>query len=87
MKHGETIRRKILAAGVRLWAAGGESQVTLERVALACNLTHSGVLYHFKSAGRMRHAVACHAIETDESRVIVQLQAINHRALKRRKAS
>jgi AcrR family transcriptional regulator len=77
--HGERVRQSILTAGVRLWAAGIEPSA--RRIGAEVQLTHAGVLHHFVTSERLKNAVAAHAVQMQESRVIVQLIGIGHAAV------
>lgn len=78
MKHGDKIREKILNAGVEIWP-----DVTPSNIAKIAKLkSHSVVLYHFKS-DELKNAVAEHAVNIGNSRVIVQLIAMKHKAVKK----
>lgn len=71
---------RILEMGVRLWRAGVEP--TARRVAQELEMTHAGVLYHFKANNvSMRDAIAHHAVREGESHVIVELIARKHKAV------
>ena len=69
------MKDKILQAGVDLWP-----DVTLSTVARSLGITPAGVLHHFPSDG-LKDAVAHHAVETGNSRVIVQLVALGHHSI------
>lgn len=74
------MKQDILAIGVRLWAAGIEPSA--RRIAAEAGLAgHAAVLYHFTTSSRLRDAVARHAVDTGDSRVIVRLIAEKHPAV------
>lgn len=76
--HGEKTRQKILTAGVRLWP-----DITLEAVAKSAKVkSHNVVLYHFPD-GSLKDAIARHAVETGNSKIIVQLVGLGHDAIKK----
>lgn len=75
MKHGEKTRKRILEAGVKLWP-----NPTLSNVAREIGLAHSAILYHFKTES-FRDDIAAYAVETGNSRVIIQLIAEDHPAV------
>jgi AcrR family transcriptional regulator len=81
MRHGDKQKRKILDAGLKLWRQD-PARVTARSIADAVGLTHPTVLSHFKEAGGLRDAVAAHAVEKGDSRIIVQLMAQGHDAVK-----
>lgn len=74
---GEKTRAKILKIGLGLWP-----NITLQAVADKIGMTHATVLYHFPG-GSLKDAVAFHAVEKGNSRVIVQLIASNHPAIRK----
>lgn len=74
MKQGDKTKKKILFAGVKLWP-----DVTPSTVAAKIGMTHAAVLYHFPG-NTLKDAVAKHAVEIGESRVIVQLFVTGHKA-------
>lgn len=79
MKAGEKTRLNILNAGLTLWP-----DLTFEGVARVLKLnSHTNVVYHFRTVGALKDAVAAHAVETGNSRVIMQLVAANHPAVKK----
>ena len=80
LSAGERTRRKILNAGVKIWLETG-GNVTAHNIGAALNMTHSAVLYHYRSALTLRDAVARHAVEAGNSRVIMHLLAIRHPAI------
>lgn len=70
----KTTKQKILEAGVKLWP-----NVTFASIEKETGISRPNILYHYP-AGTLVDAVAEHAIETGESRVIVQLMASGHAA-------
>ena len=79
IKQGENTRTRILETGLKLWP-----DVTPSSIANAMGITHATVLYHFSD---IKEAVAQYALDTDCSRVIVQMLASNHRLVKDMKGS
>ncbi len=73
---GDKTKEKILEAGVKLWP-----NITAQAVAAEAKMTHPNVLYHFPG-DTLKFAVAEHAVRKGESRVIVQLMAEKHPAIK-----
>lgn len=74
------IKVDILEMGLRLWRADVEPSA--RRIAIELKLSsHAAVLYHFKSSLGLRNAIAYHAVEQGESRVIVRLISENHTAV------
>lgn len=73
MKHGDRRRAQILEAGLAMWP-----DVTARSIAKAIGLTHSAVLYHFKSSDSLREAVAIYAIAVRCERVVPMLIVGKH---------
>lgn len=82
MSHGKEIKKSILQAGLALWP-----KVTARGIGRQLGMTHSNVLYHFDNADNLANAVASYAVETGESRVIVQLITAKHTAIDGMKAA
>lgn len=77
------IEKKILDKAVELWP-----DVTPSKVAKAMGLnSHTNILYYFRNADILKTRTAEHAVNTANSRVIVQLLATGHKAVKDMKAS
>ena len=72
---GQKTKEKILKAGLKLWP-----NVNLYNVGKMANLTPSAVFYHFPD-GTLKDAVAEHAVDVGESRIIIQLLGDNHPAI------
>jgi AcrR family transcriptional regulator len=79
MKRGDKTKRKILDAGLKLWRDDPRS-VNFRNIAEKINMTHPAVLYHF-GEDTLRDAVAAHAVQVGDSRIIVQLMAMKHPAV------
>ena len=77
MKKGEATKLLMLETGVKLWP-----NVTARAIGRKIGLTHSAVAYHFND-GELIDAVAAHAVETGNSKVIAQLIATNHKAVRK----
>ena len=73
-KQGKRTRELILESGLKLWP-----NVTPSAIAADLGITHATVLYHFEN---VKEAVAQYALDTDCSRVIVQMLASNHKLTK-----
>lgn len=74
------VRLEILKAGVELWERG--EQPTASAIAKALGLAaHASVLYHFKGAADLAASLARYAVESGNSRVIVQMIATEHPAV------
>lgn len=76
MKCSDITKRRILETGVRLWHSSSDN-VTARAIARELGITHPAVSYHFPDG--IKHAVAEHAIKISDSRIIVQLIAVNHK--------
>lgn len=81
MKAGERTKLNILETGLRLWRVD-PAYVTARRIASELGMVHGSIAYHFKPGDRsLRDAIAYHAVEQGEARVIVHLIAQNHKAV------
>lgn len=80
MKHGAKVKAAILDAAVVLWR-NDPGSVTASGVARAVELTHSAVLYHFKSTAGLRDAAAAHAVATRDAAIVPMLIAAKHPAV------
>lgn len=76
--HGDKIRLKILDAGLAIWPDITPSNVARE----AGMKSHASVLYHFPRA-ELKNAIAEHAVATECSKVIIQLIANGHKAIRK----
>lgn len=76
MRRGDEQRARILCAGLRLWPAA-----SARAIGAALGMSHSNVLYHFGNADGLRNAIAAHAVQRGESRVITYLIAEKHAAV------
>lgn len=72
----DTTKEKILKAGVKLWP-----NCTLSNIAEAVKLTHPAILYHFPGVALKREIIK-YAVASDNSRIIVQLIAEKHPAIR-----
>ena len=77
---GDVTKLLMLDTGVKLWP-----NVTARAIARKIGLTHSAVAYHFKDD--LLEKVAAHAVETGNSKVITQLIAVNHKAVRKMSAA
>ena len=81
MTAGELTKRRILEMGLTLWRVD-PAYVTARRIAKELNMSHGTVCYHFPRGERsLKDAIAFHAVQNGESRVIVHLIAMNHKAV------
>lgn len=76
MKKGDKTKLKILDAGLRVWP-----YVTPSSIAAETGLAHTAILYHFPGLS-LKRAVVDHAVRKKHSRIIVQLIAIDHPAIR-----
>lgn len=80
-EQGTRTRRAILDMGLTLWRVD-PSYVTARRIARELDMTHGSVCYHFPHGQqRLRDAIAAHAVQQGESRVIVSLIGQRHKAV------
>lgn len=77
MTHGDKIKRQILDAGLEIWR-DRPSDLSARRIAGKLQMTHGSVHYHFGNAASLRNAIAKHAIEVGDARVIAMLVAEKH---------
>ena len=75
-KKGDKTKRAILEIGVKLWP-----DVTAREIARRLDMSHPVIAYHF--GADLKDAVAAHAVETGNSRVIAQLIATKHKAVRK----
>lgn len=76
-EKGKRTRELILESGLKLWP-----DVTPSTIAADLGVTHATVLYHFSD---VKNAVAQYALDTDCSKVVVQMLASNHPLVKNMK--
>jgi AcrR family transcriptional regulator len=81
MTHGERQRQRILDAGVALWAERGRVPTARQIAARLDFANHSAVYYHFGTAEKLNDALAARAVQSGNSRVIVQLIGMGHTAV------
>ena len=72
----------ILEAGLKIWRDEGLDKVTLRGIAEALNITHPGILYHFKTVALLKDAIAKHAVYVGDVKVIRQLIVAEHQSVK-----
>lgn len=70
-QQGENTRTRILESGLKLWP-----DVTASAIATKLGISHATVLYHFPD---IKEAVAQYALDSNCSKVIVQMLASNHK--------
>ena len=77
MKKGDVTKLKILDAGLKLWP--DDSVIAI--CAKLNKMSRPALNYHFKG-DKLKDAVATHAVATGNSRVIAQLVATKHKAVR-----
>lgn len=71
----------ILEKGLALWRVDPQF-VTARRIANELGVVHGSVLYYFRNSQiTLRDAIAFHAVEQGDSRVIASLVAMRHPAV------
>ena len=71
-------KENILNIGVEMWLENPMS-VNAHAIARKMGMTHGAILYHFPES--VRDSVAAYAVQTDNSKIIVQLIASSHKAV------
>jgi len=61
MKHGDRRKAQILEAGLELWRTDAAS-VSARRIAKMLGMTHTAILYHWKTSNALKAAIAEYAI-------------------------
>lgn len=74
--HGEDVKERILKIGLNLWP-----NISVREIGRQMDMSHSALTYHFGDAAGLKHAVAKYAVDTGNSKVIVQLLAVGHPAI------
>lgn len=78
---GNKTKLEILEMGLRLWRVD-PAYVTARRIASELDVVHGTVGYHFANRERsLRDAIAYHAVEQGDERVIAQLIIERHKAV------
>lgn len=77
MTHSDEVKERILKKGVELWPYASARAIGRE-----LDLSHSAILYHFGNSDLLQLDVARYAVQMENSRVIVQLLATGHAAVK-----
>ena len=71
-------KRKILDTGLMVWKVNPLG-VNAYAIARVMGITHGAVLYHFPTS--VRDAVAEHAVEMEDRKIIAQLITANHSSI------
>ncbi len=77
LKRGEKTRKRILEAGLNLWIEQN-GNVNAHQIAVVMDVTHSAILYHYKTVENLRNSIAEYAVKVGNSRVIMHLVALRH---------
>ena len=77
MKHSDEVKRRILETGVQLWP-----YATARAIGRELDLSHSAILYHFGNSELLALDVARYAVHTGNAKVILQLLANDHPAVR-----
>ena len=83
-ERGDRTKSKILAAGLEMWLENPNS-VSANGIGNRIGMKHASILYHFPYG--VKDAVAEHAVNVGNSRVIAQLIVSEHPAVKNLSAS
>lgn len=73
-------KERILKAGLKLWPDVGP-----RAIGRALDMSHARVLYYFGNAADLSDAIANYAVAQGNSKVIVQLIAVGHSAVRKMK--
>ncbi len=77
MKPGERTRERIMETGCDIWP-----NVSCRAIARKLGITHCAVLYHYSTVEALRAAIADYAVRNERARVIAQLIATDHTAVR-----
>lgn len=78
IERGNKTKDRILQAGIEMWLKDSSS-VSANAISKHCKITHGTVLYHFPEG--VKDAVAQHAVNIGNSRIIVELMGQGHPAV------
>ena len=73
--HGARVKQRILEAGVALWP-----RASSRAIGRAVGLSHTAVLYHWNGIEGLEHAIAAHAVEIGDMRIVPVLITTKHPA-------
>lgn len=79
MKHGERRKAQILDTGLQLWRST-HTTPTARSIAKSLGMTHTSVLYHFKTSEALKQAVATHAVNQRDPIIVPMLIATRNPA-------
>lgn len=80
MSKGERTKAEIVQIGLQVWRETPD-RVNASHIASLIGITHAAVLHHYKSSGKLRTAIAEHAVRTGDPIVIPMLLAARHPAV------
>lgn len=80
MKHGERRKAQILETGLELWRTS-PANVSARQIAKMLGMTHTAVLYHWKTSDALKLAIADHAIRMRDPIVVPMLIVSKHPAI------
>lgn len=72
MSYGDTVKKTILDAGLKLWPNAKTADISKET-----GMNRPTICYHFK-ASELSDAIACHAVTVQDLNVVAQLIASRH---------
>jgi len=75
VKKSEKTRKLILDAGLKMWP-----DVSARGIARQIGMTHAAIAYYFTQ--NLKDAIAEHAVKTGKTRIIAQLIAAKHKAVR-----
>lgn len=75
MKKSEKTKKRILDTGAKMWP-----EVSARAIARRIGMTHAAIAYYFTDD--LKDAIAAHAVQMGNSRVIAQLIASKHKAVR-----
>jgi len=73
MSKSEETKLKILKAGLICWP-----DISARKVGEQCGMTHTAILHHFSGEGTLKNAIAEHAVEVEDLRVVRLLICNDH---------
>lgn len=77
MRHGDRVKAEMLEVGLQLWRTHS-SLVTARAIGQRMGMTHTAVLYHWKTTGALKAAIAQHAVAVRDPVVVPMLIVERH---------
>lgn len=71
-------KKTIIEAGVAVWRDQGIDKLTLRSIAKLLQITHPAILYHFGTMANLKNAIAQHALQIGETKIIRYLVVTEH---------